>query len=111
MALLELLSRAWRVVSAILGRPFREWSEWAEREPAAAANELELVAALLEGRSRAYRDPDGWRGRRDREIARSLRTHARQLRAAVLPEDVTRACSTRPGTLPIASAPAVGSKP
>lgn len=113
----RLLSSAWAIVSRILGRSFREWSEWAAREPGAAAFELELVASVLEGRSRAYRRPDGWRGRRDRNIASSLRAHARQLRSASVTDrtlasgEVARVCSIVPGTLPVPTSGEVRSLP
>lgn len=101
MGALGFLSRAWRLVSSLLGRSFRDWSEWAVREPAAAAHELGLLAAMLEGRSRAYRNPDGWRGRRDREIAASLRKHARALMATKTRDELVTACAIRPGTMPV----------
>lgn len=100
MAVLDVFSRAWRLVSSLLGRSFRDWSEWAVRDPIAAAHELDLISALLEGRARAYRKQDGWRARRDREVAGSIRAHARRLRASATPEELAAACAVVPGTMP-----------
>lgn len=94
----RLFSTAWKIVAGFLGRSFEEWAEWASREPVAAALELETIAALLEGRSRAYREPNGWRGRRDRSIAEALRVQARQLRTARSPNDLEQLCKIVPGT-------------
>lgn len=97
--LLEVLTTAWGHVRKMIGRTFREWSEWAEANPAPAARQLELVASVFEHRSRAYKRSKGWRARRDRGIAGALREQAIALRAAV--DDAKRlrsVCGAKPGT-------------
>lgn len=80
MALPAWLTAGWRIVSGLLGRSLRSWGEHARQDPQAAAHELELVAGLLEARARAFRRQDGWRARRNREWAVSLRAQAQALR-------------------------------
>jgi len=91
----------------MLGRSFNEWSEWAALHPVAAALELDTISAVLEGRATAYRRRDGWRARRDKGIAASLRLQARRLRSALTDDQVRAACKVPPGTMP-AVAPSEG---
>lgn len=99
--LAELIFRGLRLVSELLGRPFREWSEWAENNPAAAARQLELIAGVLSERSRAYKRQDGWRARRDKHLARALSLHAFELRAHVKgSKELASACAIKPGAWP-----------
>lgn len=108
--LARLFSTAWRVVGGMLGRSFREWSEWAASSPVAAAYELDLIASTLEGRAKAYRNPQGWRARRDRGIASSLRHQARALRSAADERYIAAACAVVPGTMAVPGADAVRSR-
>lgn len=80
MVLPAWLTAGWRLVSRLLGRSLRSWGEHARENPGAAAHELELVAGLLEARANAFRRQDGWRARRNREWAKSLRAQAQALR-------------------------------
>lgn len=98
-AFARLFSAAWGIVSKLLGRGFHEWNEWAVEHPVAAALELDTIATVLEGRADAYRRRDGWRARRDRSIAKSLRLQARRLRSADDLEQVEALCRAAPGTM------------
>lgn len=95
MGLPAFLSAAWRIVSRLLGRSFRAWSEWAHDHPGDAADQLDLIARVLRRRSEAFRRQGGWRARRDRKISEALHEHARALRSR---EKKARACAVRPGT-------------
>lgn len=90
--MLRFLTAAW--VLRFLRLSFREWSDRAAANPRAAAEELDAIAVVLEGRARGYRRQDGWRARRDRGIAAALREHAAALRDRATTQ---RACRTRPG--------------
>ena len=83
-------------IGRLIGRSFRGWSEWAQKNPRAAADQLELVSKVLEHRARAYKRPNGWRARRDRAAAAALVDHANELRARS-GAALQRVCAVRPG--------------
>ena len=62
-----------------IGKDSREWAEWAALNPAAAAIELKRVAGRLDARGNAFRNPNGWRARRNHNYARAMREQARDL--------------------------------
>ncbi len=95
-------------VGRLVGKTFQEWSEWAVANPRAAALQLQLLAARAQGRSMAFRNQQGWRARKNRRLAESLKAQAAEiLRAEKIREDEDRArggdalrsaCSVEPGT-------------
>lgn len=95
MSILATILTSLTQVGRLVGKPFQEWSEWAEANPEAAALQLGLIASRLEGRADAIeqkRGPKAWRVRKNRAMARRLRAQARSI--------VSRdpgACSVPPG--------------
>ena len=80
IGLLSAIGRGLRMIADLIGRPFREWAEWAERNPGAAAQQLEAAAVVLSYRAGAYKRQQGWRARRDRALAHAFKEHASKLR-------------------------------
>lgn len=93
--MLSTLAGLFNTAQRLLGRSFRAWSDWARKNPGAAAHQLELVAGMLEHRADARRKPQGWFARRDRALALALRDHAAALKDEARQD---AACATRPGT-------------
>lgn len=92
-------------VGKMIGRSFRDWSEWAQREPHAAADQLDGIATVFKHRAKAYRRQTGWRARRDRGFEAALREHADALREnAPRPAELQRLCGVKPGAFKTAGA-------
>jgi hypothetical protein len=85
MGWLDVLAGIATIVRRELGQGFREWAEWATRNPAAAAFSLEVVAGRLEAAAEARRPRrDGrlpWLARRKKATATKLRAQAKYLRS------------------------------
>lgn len=80
---LGLLDRVLGVVSLIekqIGKRVRDFSEFAATHPAAAAEQLDLVAMELEARANSRRRQRGFITRRLRARAKGFRQHAEDLR-------------------------------
>jgi hypothetical protein len=87
MSLLGTILTSLTQVGRLVGRPFREWSEWAAAHPGPAAIQLALIAARLDGRADAIekkRGPNAWRVRKNRGLASRLRKQATALIAGDL---------------------------
>lgn len=86
MSIIDALLRAGRIIRQLIGTPLRDWAEFAEQNPAAAARELELGAEWIQARSERRRKR-GWDrlADRDESIARAFRRHAAKLRAETSP--------------------------
>lgn len=81
---LGLIQRGLAFVRDLIGQPFREWSERADKNPGAAARQVEAIAVVLQGRADAIalrRGDKAWRVRRDRSIAARLIDYAAELKA------------------------------
>jgi hypothetical protein len=99
MGLLAFLTGPVREVLKLIGRSFRDWSEWSVREPRAAAAQLRLIAAVFEARSRHRKRPDGYLARMDAATAEGLRAQAKELLASA--GDAARlrtVCAVAPGS-------------
>lgn len=81
-----------------LGKNRREWAEWADKEPGAAAEELTRQAGDLEARAVARRKQNGWLARKLRAKARGMREHAADLRARARGEECERDHKREPGS-------------
>lgn len=92
--MLGALANAFVGLRKLLGRSFRSWSTWAEKNPGAAALQLDAIATVLEHRASSRRRPSGWLAKRERTMAGALREHADALR-----DEKARpaACQVRPG--------------
>lgn len=84
IGLLSAIGRGLSMLRDLIGRPLREWSEWASKNPMAAAEQLEAASTVLRYRASAYRRQNGWRARRDRALAAALKEHASNLRNSAL---------------------------
>lgn len=81
---LGIIQRGLAVVRDLIGQPFREWAERADKNPGAAARQVEAIAVVLQGRADAIalrRGDKAWRVRRDRSVAARLIEYAAQLKA------------------------------
>jgi hypothetical protein len=81
---LGIIQRGLAVVRDLIGQPFREWSERADKNPGAAARQVEAIAVVLQGRADAIalrRGDQAWRVRRDRSVAKRLLNYAAELKA------------------------------
>lgn len=97
MGLLSFLAGPVAEVLRLIGRSFREWSEWSVREPRAAAHQLRLIAQVIEQRGLHRRNPEGVLARRDARLAAALRAQARELVAAASAEALRQVCAVKPG--------------
>lgn len=93
----------WSALSRLIGMNLREWAEWAEANPGAAAGWLETLAQIKEYRSRTRRWK--WRARRELATARALRAQAVAMRKRALarPRQLRAICAVAPGTYSEAS--------
>ena len=84
-------------ILSLVGRPFRQWSEWAAANPEAAAIELEGIANARQSKADELerRGKAAWRVRRIRRTVASLRRQAADLR-----DRVPGVCSVVPGKYP-----------
>lgn len=73
---LDVLMGIGKVIREAIGASAEEWADLVEQHPQGAASKLRLAAARLEGRADAFRNPNGWRARRNREVAKRLRSEA-----------------------------------
>lgn len=81
---LGIVQRGLATIRDLIGQPFREWSERADKNPGAAARQVEAIAVVLQGRADAIalrRGNKAWRVRRDRSVAARLIDYAAQLKA------------------------------
>jgi hypothetical protein len=80
---LGVIGQGLRMIRELIGRPLREFAEWADKNPGAAARYIDSLAIVLRGRADAIAERRGnraWRVRRDRHLAMGFERYATQLR-------------------------------